>query len=146
MLRAEQAVADLHRRYLDELNAPRATGSGRGRGSKAPVEPDSDAMRRLHARVVTELFLHPVLTVDTVTAILVDADEQHTSSLLADLEGRGWIRRIGQRSDATDDEARWVAGQIIDVVTRPFHGDYSPRDPNPIDHPGIKRRTAHKVR
>lgn len=140
MLRAEEGLAGLRRRYHEVVDHPngapakladRATPTPPWNGHPTPTEPPRTSTEH---RMVDLLIGAPVTTTEAVATAL-DIEPTEAVEHVARFAERGWVR------SATG--GRWTADEVLDVVTRPFDPDLSPTDPHRIDLTTASQRSVH---
>ena len=133
MMRSEQGVAALRRRYLDEVGRPASPSRTKFADKSSPTArwfaDDPTTIDVLDRRLVDLIVGSPVVTTALVATEL-DVDSDRARLALDGLAERGWLERL---DDAATGSTRWLAREVVDYATRPFAPEYSPVDPVTID-------------
>ncbi len=133
MMRSEQGVATLRRRYLDEVGRPASPSRSKFADKSSPTTrwfADGPATIDAVDRRLVDLIVGSPVVTTALVATELEVDSDRASVALDGLAERGWLERL---DDAATGSTRWLAREVVDHATRPFAPEYSPLDPVTID-------------
>jgi len=133
MMRSEQGVATLRRRYLDEVGRPASPSRSKFADKSSPTTrwfADGPATIDVVGRRLVDLIVGSPVVTTALVATELEVDSDRARVALDGLAERGWLERL---DDAATGSTRWLAREVVDHATRPFAPEYSPLDPVTID-------------